>query len=63
MMWFWNRHEVFCGTSEKRFNEILDVLAANKIKYKYHIMGQGIPGTQMKYIYIHKKDVDRMPKI
>lgn len=56
---FWNRHEVYCGTSMEKFNEILDALAANKIKYTYHFDGRG----QTKYIYIHKKDAGKLPKI
>ena len=64
MIMFWNRYEVYCGTSVKKFNEILDILAANNIKYVYRIMGQGhIARGQMKYIYIHKKDAKRLPKI
>ena len=40
-----------------KFNEILDTLAAHKIKYYYRIIGQ------TKYVYIHKKDVERLPKL
>jgi len=43
----------------EKFNEILDALAANKIKYTYHFDGRG----QTKYIYIHKKDAGKLPKI
>ena len=64
----WNRYEVYLGTSKKRFNEILDILSAHKIKYHYRFEGGGIIGgtgenfNQLQYIFIHKKDVDKLPR-
>ncbi|MCL2562660.1 MAG: hypothetical protein FWE08_01310 [Oscillospiraceae bacterium] len=66
----WNRHEVYCGSSVEKFNEILDTLMAHDIKYQYRIDGRGQAGRGsmgrgaiMKYIYVHKKDMDRLPKL
>lgn len=34
----WNRKEVFVGYSLQKFNEACDILAGNKIKYKYRVV-------------------------
>ena len=63
IMFWWNRYEVYCGFSLKRFNEILNLLAAYEIEYTYD-MGRGqMDGGQMRYIYIHRKDVKRFLEI
>lgn len=38
MIMIWNRKEVFVGHSLQKFNEVCDILAGNKIKYKYKIV-------------------------
>ena len=40
MITFWNRHEVYVGIDMNRFNQILDILASEKIKYTYWTVNQ-----------------------
>ena len=40
MITFWNRREVYVGVDMNRFNQILDVLASEKIKYIYRTVNQ-----------------------
>jgi len=35
MIAFWNRYEVYTGFDFNRFNQILDILALEKVKYKF----------------------------
>jgi hypothetical protein len=69
MITVWNRHEVYVGFDMKRFNQILDLLAMEKIKYKYRTInhtsrglsttGMNLDFSIMYYVYVHKKDADR----
>lgn len=60
MIMFWNRHEVYVGTSMVKFNEILNALTENEIKYHFRIeRRRRLGGEQMQHIYIHKKDITR----
>jgi len=34
----WNQKEVFVGYSLKKLNEVREILAVNKIKYKYRVV-------------------------
>ena len=65
MIMTWNRREVYVGTSIEKFNEILGVLASNKIKYEYAVSGgRGYFAVeQMRYIFIHKKDLTRFQEL
>lgn len=70
MIIFWNRREVFYGTSMKRFGEVRDILCCNKIKYDYKVLnhnssiGRASHGSfniNMEYAYeyyvfVHRKD-------
>ncbi|MFL0268072.1 hypothetical protein [Candidatus Clostridium radicumherbarum] len=38
MIMLWNQKEVFVGYSLQKFNEIRQILSANKIKYKYRLV-------------------------
>ncbi|GAA0180914.1 hypothetical protein SH2C18_35260 [Clostridium sediminicola] len=38
MIMIWNRKEVFMGYSLKKFNEVREILAANKIKYNCKVV-------------------------
>jgi len=40
MITSWNRHEVYAGFDMNHFNQILDLLASKKIKYKYRTVSQ-----------------------
>jgi len=40
MIGFWNRHEVYAGFDMCRFNQILDLLAMENVRYKYRTVGQ-----------------------
>jgi len=40
MIAFWNRQEIYVGVDMNRFNQVLDILAAEKIKYKYRTVNQ-----------------------
>ena len=66
MIAFWNRHEVYMGTDTARFNQVLDVLAAERIKYKYRIENRAGASRQMiergsliYYVYVHRNDAER----
>jgi len=60
----WNRREVYVGTSNEKFNEILDTLALHKIRYDYCVVNHDAFGiTVMRYIYVHRKDMDRLPRL
>jgi len=61
----WNRREVYVGTSIEKFDEILGVLAGNKIKYEYTVNGgRGfITTAQMRHIFIHKKDLTKFQEL
>ena len=76
MIAIWNRSEVYVGNSLQEFNRILDILAAEKIKYRWKRVNRvnfsrtstfGTLGTvdtsqnDMYYIYVHKKDADEVP--
>ena len=61
------RSEVWLGESVKKFNEVRDILEANKIKYKYNCVDRSslhkrFEGhsnySKMYYIYVNKKDED-----
>mgnify|MGYP001247372425 CR=1 FL=1 len=71
MLRFWNRKEVYVGSSLEKFNEVIDLLRRNRIQYKYKIInrnyfkeqGSSTNWEDMKYsgvyyIYVHKKDYD-----
>ncbi|MDV3425764.1 MAG: hypothetical protein LIR50_00570 [Bacillota bacterium] len=38
MITIWNQKEVFTGYSLQKFNEVCQILAANKIEYKYRLV-------------------------
>jgi len=61
----WNRREVYVGTSIEKFDEIIGALITNKIKYKYTVSGgRGfITTAQMRYIFIHKKDLTKFQEL
>ena len=66
MIAIWNRREIYVGHSLKEFNRILDILAAEKIKYAWKKRGvlytpdsMGNPQSGIHYIYVHKKDADK----
>ena len=74
MIAFWNRREIYVGNSLQEFNRILDILAAEKIKYHWRRVDRinwsrtatfGTLGTvdtsqnDMYYIYVHKKYLDK----
>lgn len=40
MIFFWNRREVYFGSSMQKFGEVRDILAANKIKYTYRLINR-----------------------
>ena len=40
MIAIWNQREVFVGLSLEKFNKVLSILSANKIKYKYKIINR-----------------------
>jgi hypothetical protein len=64
--------EVFVGYSLQKFNEVRQILAANKIEYKHRlvnndngsrrartsIFGENMEYSITYYIYLHKKDYD-----
>lgn len=68
----WNRKEVFMGFSLKKFNEVREILTANKIKYKCNVVnnirgtkrsiigtfGENMDYSYAYYIYVHKEDYD-----
>lgn len=68
----WNQKEVFMGYSLQKFNEVRDILVANKIKYKYRVVnhnrgsrrgrtgtfGENMDYSNTYYIYVHKRDYD-----
>jgi hypothetical protein len=71
MITFWNQKEVFMGYSMQEFNEVLDILAANHIKYKYKLVdqnnfrrgrigtfGENLDYSKLYYIYVHQRDYD-----
>ena len=37
---FWNRYEVYMGFDIKRFNQVLDILAMENIRYKFRTTDQ-----------------------
>ena len=41
---FWNRREIYADFNMSRFNQILDLLAMEKIRYKYRTIGQASLG-------------------
>ena len=43
MIMLWNRKEVFIGTDLKRFNEVREILAMNRINYEYRVVDQNSP--------------------
>jgi hypothetical protein len=67
---FWNRKEVFMGSSMQRLSEVRSILSTNKIKYEYKVVSQnqgvsrGRMGTfgenvdylNTYYVYVHNKD-------
>ena len=65
MIFFWNRHEVYRGYSLEEFNNTLDKLVANGIKYRCLIGYPPYGLLPSKYfakyrVHIHKKDLDRI---
>jgi len=40
MIMIWNQKEVFLGYSLEKFNEVREILSANKIEYKYRIVNR-----------------------
>jgi hypothetical protein len=57
---FWNRRQVYCGTSIKEFSDTRNHLENLGIKYTYRVKGGG--GRRMKtlyYVYIHEKDSEK----
>ena len=61
MILFWNRYEVYVGTSFQDFNNVLDILAAEKIKYSFRTIDYStMPRySNMYYVYVHKKNAER----
>lgn len=67
---FWNRKEVFLGSSMQKFGEVRDILASNHIKYDYKVLNQNSSsgraghesiGVNMEYayqyyVYVHRLD-------
>ena len=72
MIMIWNQKEVFVGYSLQKFNEVRQILVANKIKYKHRLVNNnntsgrartGTFGENMEYsityyIYVHKNDYE-----
>lgn len=72
LIMFWNRKEVFFGSSMQQFGEVRDILANNHIKYDYKVLnhnnsagraGHGSIGLNMDYayqyyVYVHYKDYE-----
>ncbi|MCL2568572.1 MAG: hypothetical protein FWE12_03935 [Oscillospiraceae bacterium] len=68
MIAFWNRYEVYAGFDMNRFNQILDLLAAERVKYKFQTVrvgqsarsrgttGMNLDHSVQYYIYVHKRD-------
>jgi hypothetical protein len=75
MIMLWNQKEVFVGCSLQKFNEICQILLANKIQYKYRLVNNkrrrsrtGTFGENMNYavtyyIYVHKKNYEHICEI
>lgn len=40
MIMFWNRKEIYIGSSMKIFSEIRNILSANGIKYSYRVVNR-----------------------
>ena len=40
MIMFWNRKEIYVGSSMKIFSEIRNILSANGIKYSYKVVNR-----------------------
>ena len=69
MIFFWNRKEVYFGTSLQKFGEVQSLLSANKLNFTYRIInmngssslgrvGQKAELAYEYYIYVHKKDYE-----
>lgn len=72
MIMIWNQREVFMGYSLQKFNEVREILAANRIKSKYRVVynksssrrgrtgtfGENMEYSNLYYIYVHKKDYE-----
>jgi hypothetical protein len=71
IMWFWNRKEIYFGTSLKEFSDLRDIVALSGIRYDYKIMDHssstrgrfgnlGLNPNYEKqyYLYVHKKDYE-----
>lgn len=72
MIMIWNQKEVFVGYFLQKFNEVRQILIANKIKYKHRLVNNnntsrrsrtGTFGENMEYsityyIYVHKNDYE-----
>ena len=74
MIFFWNRKEVYFGTSMEKFSEVRSLLSINKIKYSYKVInnsssfgsnrghtgtfGQRIEYSYQYYVYVHKNDYE-----
>lgn len=75
MIMFWNRKEVYMGYSLNKFNEVREILTANKIKYAHKLVNNnksfsstrarmGSFGEKQEYsityyVYVHKEDYDK----
>ncbi len=69
-MFFWNKVEIYSGSSLKEFTDLRNSLEAAKIKYDYHTKHYstfshhskrhtfGPKAATKYYLYIHQKDYD-----
>jgi len=54
---FWNRREIYVGSSLEDFNRVRNVLDERKIKYAYREINMGgwdFNRKFMWYVYVHK---------
>ncbi len=72
-MFLFNRQEVYTGFEIDQLSNIREILATNKIKYKYRVVNlnvnrntRGLPGfthnrkyDRQYYIYVQKKDYEQ----
>ncbi len=67
MIAFWNRTEIYAGTSAQDFLRLRNLLDEAGIRHTYKIVSDNsAPGfaaafhrSTMYYVYVHRKDADR----
>ncbi len=70
MIFFWNRREIYFGTSMKEFADVRSLLSLNKIKYTYRVVNphgshaRGRLGIRVEveyqyYLYVHEDDYEK----